>query len=293
MKDVRYHTVAFSGGVDSSLVAMLLHMVGQEQPLLQTRAVLGVSAAVPDEQRQLAETIARFIGIDFTTTPTHEGRDTVYIENNGQACLACKTNLYDTLKAIHSNSMVSLSSDQHNQKQHHTLYNGTNLDDTKDPTRLGLIAANQFNVQSPLFHTSKAYVRRAAQHLGLPNWNYAASPCLRSRLALGVHATQEHLQTIEKAEQFVRHELQVPATTNLRVRLLIGQKACLEIDDELVERAEATYQTHRDRWDAIFFNELGFRSFSVRPFKSGSVARRDATNSASTNVVVEQVAVAS
>lgn len=78
-----------------------------------------------------------------------------------------------------------------------TLYNGTNLDDLSDPTRVGLLAASKFNVYSPLSKLPKVEVRKLAKHLGLPNHNYAASPCLRSRLAFGVEATSDHLRKIE------------------------------------------------------------------------------------------------
>ena len=135
---------------------------------------------------------------------------------------------------------------------------------------MGLIAADNFDVRSPLRSITKDEVRAAARHLGwsssmfvkihdgcwkilaaktlitwfhirinffsmlvvvgLPNWAYAASPCLRSRLALGVEATTDHLQRIEQAELMVTHAFNLDATANMRVRLLAGNQAMIELD---------------------------------------------------------------
>lgn len=84
------------------------------------------------------------------------------------------------------------------------LFNGTNAEDRVDPTRVGLVAAEHFAVSSPIDALTKDEVRTVARHLGLPNWRHAASPCLRSRLALGVAATDEALRRVEQAEDAVR-----------------------------------------------------------------------------------------
>jgi len=119
------------------------------------------------------------------------------------SCYHCKTALYSTLTSVlthvESTSIGNL-----------TLYNGTNLDDLSDQTRVGLLAASKFNVYSPLSSLPKTEVRSLAKHLGLPNHNHAASPCLRSRLAFGVEATSDHLRKIERGEDFVRSTLGLP-----------------------------------------------------------------------------------
>lgn len=252
------HVVAFSGGVDSSLVLALLQQL-HDPSIDHVRAVLGLSPAVPHDQRVLAEQVADHIGVDLWNVATSEGSDELYVENAGQACLACKTNLYTTLQAIvdHVDEGAVVP---------YSLYNGTNADDVQDPTRLGLIAADRFHVQSPLRPLTKPQVRTVAKHLGLPNWNYAASPCLRSRLALGVPATQAHLERVEQAETYVRQQLELSAMRNLRVRLLAGNRACIEIDGDLLETVQS------NDWDSYFVDELGFSSVHSRAFKSGSVA---------------------
>lgn len=287
-KNVPQHLIAFSGGVDSSLAAALVFQSSKMVHDENVKAVLGISPAVPAEQVDLAERVARQIGIELEQVQTAEGDDETYLANAGRACLACKTHLYSTLQAIvqkqHSGSE---SSEQHRNRRSDDasssfcLYNGTNADDVQDETRLGLVAAREFDVKSPLRHVTKPAVRRAARHLGLLNWNYAASPCLRSRLALGVTATAQHLQLMAQAERLVRQRLSsslslstrttngnvLDETTNLRVRLLAGNKARIEIDEPLVDATTA------QDWEDL--RSLGdFSSVSVRAFRSGAVARR-------------------
>lgn len=275
-----HHFIAFSGGVDSSLTAALVHRVSKDADSsvsdLQVRAVLGISPAVPAEQRELASRVAQQIGIPLQHVFTEEGTDPTYIANEGQACLACKTHLYSTLQAIYAsvadNSKVSSELEE---RSHCILYNGTNADDVQDPTRVGLIAAQQFHVVSPLRHIRKDQVRLAARHLGLLNWNYAASPCLRSRLALGVPATRDHLERIEQAERFVRQQLTenmgavFDETSNLRVRLLAQNRVCIELDaGSVLEYA----QEQVDSWNDFLQTKLQFAAVQVRAFRSGSVA---------------------
>jgi pyridinium-3,5-biscarboxylic acid mononucleotide sulfurtransferase len=261
MDGSKHHIIAYSGGVDSSLVAALIHQSASSDETVH--AVLGLSPAVPQEQIDLSKQVADKIGIGLEIIPTTEGNDEVYIENNGQACLACKTHLYTCLDAV-----VKHAGDRR-------LYNGTNADDLQDPTRLGLIAAENFKVKSPLSLTVKDDVRRAAKYLGLPNWNYAASPCLRSRIALGVSAIPQHLQRIEKAERFVRQSLSLDATNDMRVRLLSKNRAMVEVEPTHMDRAGSFLNA----WQTHFKDQFGFASVAIRPFRSGSVATNKGSDS--------------
>lgn len=258
MNGSHHHIIAYSGGIDSSLAAALVQQSAEDDEVV--RAILGLSPAVPAEQVALAEEVADIIGISLEKIQTTESSDEIYIENSGQACLACKTHLYSCLDAVFEHTGAESSRDQ-------KLYNGTNSDDLKDPTRLGLIAADNFNVQSPLRLTTKDNVRVAAKHLSLPNWNFAASPCLRSRLALGVKAIPQHLERIERAESYVRQSMSLDPTNNLRVRLLAKGKAMVEVEGKILDTAKGSLE----RWYP-FFQELGFSSVDVRAFKSGAVA---------------------
>jgi uncharacterized protein len=312
------NVIAFSGGVDSSLVAALVHRVFNHHTIDDTssftrqrgsiQAVLGISPAVPQSQIIMARTVANTIGIDLTEVPTSEGSDETYQRNDGYACFVCKTHLYSTLETVANAVMKQQQEQYQNRKQQYyqqkggeeegqqneydaynsvILYNGTNADDRTDPTRLGLIAASNFKVHSPLDQISKEEVRFAAKHLGLPNWNAAASPCLRSRLAMGVMATSNHLRAVEKAEEFVRNVLNIDETVNARVRMLAGGKAVVELDDSILIGTNHYHHTRCDvegeNWverylkengfETKCINEWGFKSFGgVRTFKTGSVA---------------------
>jgi len=343
-----HHVIAFSGGIDSSVAAALVHAVvstssssmpfslpaSQSLPLSlpsaryhseTATAVLGISPAVPDDQRLLAAEVADAIGIRFEQIHTTEGSDAVYQANDGRACLACKTHLYNNVKGIadyydpyrsgggakdntngNTNGNVNINATTTTATSISTtdtwLYNGTNAEDGTDPTRLGLIAASEFGVRSPLEHLSKSTIRKVGRHaFGLPNWDRAAAPCLRSRLAIGVMATQDHLRIVASAEKFVRRELDWDVRKSLRVRILTRNRAVIEaeVDDEndgcnendnelsddpdsghwtleqLRERLDgggATTATGLSPWRHYFQNELGFASVDVRRFRSGSVA---------------------
>lgn len=271
------NVVAFSGGIDSSLVAALVHKSFvshlNKNNVGSVQAVLGISNAVPQSQIIMARKVANIIGIPLQEVTTAEGKDEAYIRNDGHACFVCKTHLYSTLQSVANAVMKEQIQKQQQNCNTNTsviLYNGTNADDTKDPTRLGLVAATNFRVMSPLDNITKDEVRIAAKYLGLPNWNAAASPCLRSRLAMGVEATERHLKAVESAEEFVRKVLVLDETHNVRVRMLAGSKAMVELDCLGVDDLASILI---DNGFEELLSELGFKSFGgVRGFKTGSVA---------------------
>ncbi|KAL3801076.1 hypothetical protein HJC23_002369 [Cyclotella cryptica] len=291
------NVVAFSGGVDSSLVAALVYKSfysyrsssgdlngnnGFTEINGSVQAVLGISNAVPESQIAMARTVAKTIGIPLREVPTAEGSDDAYIRNDGQACFVCKTHLYSTLESVANAVMKEQAGKQQlngndRVKASVILYNGTNADDTQDPTRVGLIAASNFRVLSPLDQISKDQVRQAARYLGLPNWNAAASPCLRSRLAVGVEATERHLKAVEKAEEFVRRVLMLDETRNVRVRMLSGGKAMVELDRLCSDDLDSILR--ENGFEELCIREWGFTSFGgVRGFKTGSVAAMPSTS---------------
>ncbi|GMH76937.1 hypothetical protein TL16_g07240 [Triparma laevis f. inornata] len=250
------HITAFSGGVDSSLTLALVNSAFPDSSL----AVIGRSPSLPESQLDLARSIASHINAPLKEVFTDEGTVPAYIENKGQACFHCKTALYTTLQSV-----IDYSSTFNDV----TLYNGTNKDDKSDPTRVGLLAAANFNVMSPLSSLAKSEVRELAKHLGLPNHNYAASPCLRSRLAFGVEATSEHLKRVEKAENFVRETLNLPPQSDLRVRLLAAGRGMIEIESNSIDESRSILESCNAQ---AIFNDLGFSTWDLRAFKSGAEA---------------------
>lgn len=245
--------VAFSGGVDSSLVAHALYDIFPEHSI----ACIGVSASLASEQLDRARAIASQIGIPLHEVETKEGGQSEYIANEGESCYFCKTELYSTMQTIY----------QQYREKNVVLYNGTNAEDLTDPTRVGLKAADEFHVVSPLRTYTKREIRELAQYVGLPNWNDAAAPCLRSRLQFGVHATEENLRKVERAERYIRNRFELDPTINLRVRLLSGSIARIETDTSI----HITLQLHEQEITEAFL-PIGFSSVVLRPFRSGSMS---------------------
>ncbi|MBR9974397.1 MAG: hypothetical protein KFF77_02355, partial [Bacteroidetes bacterium] len=251
--DARLHMVAFSGGVDSTLVAKAVFDVFPGN----SEAVMALSPSVADAMRQSAVDLAARIGIPLRFIETHEYLDPDYVANEGMSCYVCKSSIYDAMEAI-SASDAALAAGT-------LLYNGTNAEDAADPTRVGLRAAREHAVRSPLARYAKHEIRQLLRHAGLPNWNAAASPCLRSRLQIGVHATPEHLRRIEAAEQIVRRVYALDGTVDFRVRHLAGDTAMVEIGAPLLDHIDLTRCSDD-------LQALGFRAVDKRAFRSGSVS---------------------
>jgi len=243
--------VAFSGGVDSTLVAHAVYKVYPDN----SEAFMALSPSVSLLMRASAEALARHIGIPLRTVRTEEYLDPQYIANEGMSCYVCKNRIYDAMLVIsaeHAEESVC-------------LYNGTNADDITDLTRVGLRAAREHQVLSPLSRFNKNQIRLMSRHAGLPNWNDAASPCLRSRLHFGVPATEEHLRRIETAEEAVRRTYRIPTACNLRVRHLLDESAMIEVDEEYLDNIDLGQCRPS-------LMRLGFTDVRKRPFRSGSVS---------------------
>lgn len=251
--------VAYSGGVDSAVVARLVLTVYPAN----TVAVIGISASMPATQLQMARDIAAEIGVPLRELMTAEGDVPEYVENAGFSCYHCKTTLYRMMQTFAG----VLAEELQSYPGGVVLFNGTNADDLEDPTRVGLEAAREFRVESPLRALPKAQVRALSHLLGLTNWDYAASPCLRSRLQYGVPATPENLARVERAEQVVRDVCHFGPKDNLRVRHLVGDVARIEVD--AVNEAGA-----REKLPLLeeAFRALGYGGVEIGSFRSGSIS---------------------
>jgi uncharacterized protein len=242
--------VAFSGGVDSAVVAYAAQAALGDRAL----AITGVSASLASGELEVAERIARAIGIRHETLLTDELADPNYLRNAPDRCFHCKTELYVKLAAEAARRDVA------------TLLNGANADDLGD-FRPGMTAATQHDVRSPLAECGlrKDDVRRIAQAWGIEVWDKPATPCLSSRVAYGVAVTPERLAMIDRAETFLR-EL---GFSRFRVRLHENSLARLEMPvDQLPQLcSEATRLKIVET-----LREIGFRYIAVdlEGFRSGS-----------------------
>jgi uncharacterized protein len=207
--------VAFSGGVDSSVVAALAARALGERAL----AVTAVSPSVADGELEGADRVAAHIGIAHEVVRTDELARPGYRANGRDRCYFCKTELYDVLAELART------------RGYATLLSGANADDQGD-WRPGLKAAAEHGVVHPLEDVTKAQVRELARQLDLPSAEKPATPCLASRIPYGTAVDPHTLRQIDRAERAVRR-LGFPI---LRVRHH-GIMGRLEVAEQDLERA--------------------------------------------------------
>lgn len=183
--------VAFSGGVDSSVVAAAAHRALGSRAV----AVTAQSPSVAEWQIEMSRQIASQIGIKHHIVATDEGQREDYRRNDSQRCFYCKSTLYESLAVI----------SRWPRHQGWVIASGTNADDHQDH-RPGLRAGELAGVQTPLADVGwgKDQVRAAARALDLANAELPASPCLASRIAYGVRVTPERLGKVERGEAILR-----------------------------------------------------------------------------------------
>jgi uncharacterized protein len=243
--------VAFSGGIDSTVVARAAHLALGDRAV----AVTADSPSVPRAEIAEAKRLAEQIGIAHRVIATEEFDDPNYVRNDGTRCYYCKSELYGRIEELLPRLGVAV------------VCSGANLDDQGD-YRPGLKAAAEHAVRHPLQEAgfTKADVRALALAWGLPTWDKPASPCLSSRLAPGVEVTPERTARVEAAEVYL-HGL---GFRECRVRLHEGELARIEVPaDGLARLADPEVREALARR----FNELGFRfvTLDLEGFRSGSL----------------------
>jgi len=240
--------VAFSAGVDSTLVAAVAADVLGPRAL----AVTGVSPSIPRSEIDEAQELAARIGIRHLLLGTSEMDRPGYVENTPARCYHCKTELYGLLEDIARRDGFE------------AVFDGCNLDDLGDH-RPGRAAAAEHGVRSPLIEAglTKADVRELSRERGLPTWDKPAMACLSSRIPYGTPVTVEALDQIGAAEAFLRQL----GLRQLRVRHH-GDVARIEVEPDDIP---AVVQ-HRDRIVSRFRN-LGYRfvTMDLAGFRSGSM----------------------
>jgi uncharacterized protein len=244
--------VAFSGGVDSAVVACAAQRACGAAAVAVTADSPSLAAGELDAARQIA---AR-IGIRHVVIRTNEFARPGYQRNAGDRCYYCKTELYSQLEGRAAELGVDV------------IVNGANVDDQGD-YRPGMRAATEHAVRSPLIEAgfTKSDVRSLAQEWDLPVWDKPASPCLSSRIAYGVEVTPERVRRVDDAEQFLRESLGI---RELRVRLEANDLARIELPLDsvplLVSPETRLQVTERLR-------SLGFRyvTLDLEGFRSGSL----------------------
>jgi pyridinium-3,5-biscarboxylic acid mononucleotide sulfurtransferase len=243
--------VAFSGGIDSTVVAKAAFLA------LGTKAVAVTadSPSVPRSEIAEAVALASLIGIKHRLMTTEEFANPDYVRNDGSRCYFCKDELYSRME----NMLPDLNAA--------VICSGANLDDAGD-YRPGLKAAALHQVRHPLQEAgfTKAHVRELAKLWQLPTWDKPAAPCLSSRLAPGVQVTPQRTGRVEAAEAYLKSL----GLRECRVRLHEGELARIEVPiAALAQLAMPELRTHLARR----FRELGFQfiTLDLEGFRSGSL----------------------
>lgn len=242
--------VAFSGGVDSSLLLRVAaDVLGDRCTALTT-----VSMALPEHDEASARQLAIALGVHHLVVPTDELRSTDYARNPVNRCYFCKDNLF----RICAEQAASLGIAY--------IVDGANTDDLHDH-RPGLTAAAEAGVRHPLIEAGlgKAEIRALSRSLGLETWDRPASPCLSSRIPYGTPITAERLAQVAAAERF----LHAHGFRDLRVRhhdRVARLEVCTNDFARLLDPALRTAIVRR-------FRELGFAyvTLDLAGFRSGSL----------------------
>jgi len=239
---------AFSGGVDSSLVAFLAH----QELGARSLAVTSSSESLTRADFDLTRALAAQWGMAYRSIRTREIDNPAYRANPVNRCYYCKSTLYGELAGIARAEGYA------------AILNGTNADDLGDH-RPGLLAAQEFAIRAPLLECGfgKADIRALAAHLGLPNAQKPQAACLSSRVPYGFSISPAMLTQIEKAEAVVKRL----GFAQVRVRHH-GQIARIEVPAEDLPRI----LEHREAIERELTG-LGYRfvTLDLKGFRSGSL----------------------
>jgi uncharacterized protein len=242
--------VAFSGGVDSSLLLWAAtQCLGPERVV----AFTATSATYRAEELEAARRFADELGVKHVTVATDEFDDPAFLQNPRERCYHCKRHLVERMAAV--------------ARQHgcDALLDGANADDLRDH-RPGMRAAAAAGVRRPLLDAGlgKAAVRALARRAGLAVWDAPQQACLASRVPYGEAITADKLAAVAGAERALR-EL---GFRQCRVRHH-GSVARVEVEaDEILRAAGAARKAIARRLHAAGF---AYVALDLDGFRSGSM----------------------
>ena len=240
IKSLNSVCVAYSGGVDSTLVASLAF----EQLGNRSIAITGVSPALAKSLLEEARSQAKWIGVKHLEVETSELDQESYSNNPKDRCFACKEELHKHTTYFSRKMSYEI------------VLDGVNFEDLND-YRPGIQAARKAGVMSPLakFEFTKNDIRDISRALGFPWWDKPAQPCLSSRFPYGYEITHNRLKMVEKAEEYLKKA----GISEVRVRCQ-GLTARIEIPKKELKNFYNKYDVD----DLVnYFSNLGFNCTSL------------------------------
>ncbi|PCJ53747.1 MAG: TIGR00268 family protein [Candidatus Hydrogenedentota bacterium] len=182
--------IAFSGGVDSAYLSDVAHEVLADK----CQMILADSPSLPRSEFKEATELGEAQGWNLIVIHTEEFQNENYLKNDGNRCYFCRSELFRKMKEYSDANGVEV------------LAYGAMADDAFDPTRLGQLAATEYEIVAPLQEAElgKTEIRYLSKERGLPTHGKAAFACLSSRFPKGVEVTLEAIQQVEAAEEVLK-----------------------------------------------------------------------------------------
>jgi len=240
VRSIESCVIAFSGGVDSTLVLKVAHDLLGDRAI----AVTALSESLPSGELEDSEQLAQVIGARHIVLRTFETQNPDYLANGANRCYFCKTEMYARIKSFAQDEGIGV------------VLDGLNLDDLQD-RRPGRAAAIEHGVVSPLVEANlnKSEVRELSRQMDLPTWDKPALACLSSRIPHGTPITLQSLTQVDRAEAFLKRL----GARQVRVRHH-GETASIE-----VEPRDLSLMRAREAEIAQQLESLGFPNVVLDP----------------------------
>ncbi len=243
--------VAFSGGVDSSLLAFLSNEHAKEALLVTEKSIL-----YPDEEIQLTSEFAKKYDINHLIIERNPLEDEEFRVNPKNRCYICKTGLYEDIIKIKEERNFDL------------ILDGSNIDDLSD-YRPGMQALKELNITTPYidFKINKREIREICKYFNLEVQSKPSMACFSSRIPYDQDINEEKLDMIREAESFLRNTYNL---SQLRVRLHDGKLARIELMPEDIMKVMTKENVEKIKTK---FKQLGFCYITIdlEGFRSGSL----------------------